>query len=474
MRFGLNIFLGKNMHKRVKDGKNAAHNKQNPFSWLPPTHPAIAAYNASNSSFYKDLYPSFSTIPFDCPQQLVGGVSGVQTISLSDVGEGLPPLVIRGERLSHLHTLDGKPVYQESVLMSSSGLLEALELPPRDDRANKDSAIIDTCSATIKISRYHEYAEFFGDEEMIELISRDLQMALGLKVGVDVNPKNFYKNTCELRHISSGVNYKNLGFVAWGGNRDTINIHITGEGCEHVTFNGLWERYAKYLELLEAKITRADLAFDDLNGDYTVDMALEWYKEGGFNSGGRSPVCSANGDWFTGNDLDGRTFYVGKRENGKQMCVYEKGKQLKSACYPDWVRFEGRLGSRGRIIPYDVLVNAGQYLSAMYPCLGFVSDKQVKIKTIIKAKVKSTVERGVENCRFQYGSYILAARSAGISDTDLCEMLVVDKDIPKNLVYPPSVDENFFPEDIGIKPKIPESYDEFSMKELWDEVKRTA
>lgn len=443
---------------RTKSDKaNNSLSKRKPFSWLPDNHPAIKA--VEHSKIYKDVEPDGSIIPLNRPQQYSDDKNtGLIKINETDAS----PSVIRGERLE-FNSIADKPVYIENILIRKNRLFEVLELSPRNDKANPDSAIIDTCTISLKISRYHEYAEFFGDEELIELINRDLQLALGLKIGYEVNPRNNYHKTRELRHLSDDVNYKNLGFVAWGGNNNTVNIHITGEGCEHVSYHGLWERYAKYLELLGAKITRVDLAHDDLEGEHTIDDAAKWFKEGGFNAGGRAPTCSLNGDWLTGEDTDGRTLYVGKRENGKQMCVYEKGKQLKSAEYPNWVRFEGRLGSKSRLIPYDTLTKPGQYLSAMYPCLDFISKKRVKIKTIIKAKVKATVYGGIENCRYQYGSYVLAARAAGISDQDLCNMLVVDKEIPKHLVYPPSIDLNRVPDDIANRPNVVNSPDPYGM-----------
>lgn len=68
-------------------------------------------------------------------------------------------------------------------------------------------------------------------------------------------------------------------------------------------------------------------AVDDVEGVHTVDMSVELYLSGAFGSGGRRPSCHQNGNWIDP-DGTGRTFYVGKRENGKLLRVYEKGMQL--------------------------------------------------------------------------------------------------------------------------------------------------
>ena len=56
-------------------------------------------------------------------------------------------------------------------------------------------------------------------------------------------------------------------------------------------------------------------------------MPFNFYLTGQFNAGGNKPSCSQQGNWIEA-DGSGRTFYVGKRKNGKLLRVYEKGKQL--------------------------------------------------------------------------------------------------------------------------------------------------
>jgi phage replication initiation protein len=134
---------------------------------------------------------------------------------------------------------------------------------------------------------------------------------------------------------------------ARGGQRGTALLSLPGEGCAFITD---WEQLQRYLrDELAAKITRWDGAADDYLGIHSVDLAVELYKIGGFNSGGRQPKPVLHGNWLTPDDL-GRTFEVGKRKNGKLARIYEKGKQLGSPLNP-WVRWEVELHSIDRHIP---------------------------------------------------------------------------------------------------------------------------
>jgi phage replication initiation protein len=100
----------------------------------------------------------------------------------------------------------------------------------------------------------------------------------------------------------------------------------------------------------------------------SVDDAVQFYLTDQFTAGGNKPSCSQQGNWIEA-DGSGRTFYVGKRKNGKLLRVYEKGKQLGDNTSP-WVRWELELHNRDRIIPWDVILEPGKYLAASYACMG--------------------------------------------------------------------------------------------------------
>lgn len=156
-----------------------------------------------------------------------------------------------------------------------------------------------------------------------------------------------------------------IGCLAFGGEsqRGRWLFQLTGSGCQFVRD---WEGMADFVESLDAKLTRVDLALDFLEGEHSVEEAVTLYGLGGFNSSGRPPSSRLEGDWL--GESNGRTLYVGRATNGKMLRVYEKGRQLgdpKSA----WVRFEVQLGSRDRVLPFDCLTRPDAFFAGCYPAL---------------------------------------------------------------------------------------------------------
>lgn len=173
----------------------------------------------------------------------------------------------------------------------------------------------------------------------------------------------------------------NHGLVAWGGKfqRGTVHVEVNGTGCSQVLN---WAKVQAWGMKYHARITRIDLAHDDLEGEHcNINRILEWHDQQGFNCGGRNAKIKLAGDWH---DLtDGRTIYVGTRGN-KMLRCYEKGKQLDDPESP-WFRVELELRNKNRLLPWDMLTRPGQYLAGSYPCLSFLSTEQIKLKTLQKA-----------------------------------------------------------------------------------------
>lgn len=90
------------------------------------------------------------------------------------------------------------------------------------------------------------------------------------------------------------------GIVAWGGEsqRGRVYFSLMGTGCSMVT---RWADLALWLEQHRATIKRADLAYDDFAGRLvSIAWAIEQYRAGGFNAGGRKPIHTCYGDWLEG------------------------------------------------------------------------------------------------------------------------------------------------------------------------------
>ena len=238
-----------------------------------------------------------------------------------------------------------------------------------------DAAFLDWVNFTC-----HEESFFWNEGSTVPVSDDQLMAEISLACerlyGFGITTKreqgaNFYKQSWVL-----GDGY---GMVCYGGQRNTVLITLNGQGCAAAR-DGWEKRLYDFLNVAKrAVITRCDLSFDDYDGSYSVDRADSDFDLGLFDCGGRTPDIEHRGNWKQPSGK-GRTVYVGHRENGKFLRVYEKGKQLGGKSSP-WVRVEGQLGSRDRIIPFDVLLRVGEYLAAMYPALAWISQRQERIFT---------------------------------------------------------------------------------------------
>lgn len=169
---------------------------------------------------------------------------------------------------------------------------------------------------------------------------------------------------------------------------------------------------------MKSRITRVDICKDFFKGEYTIEQALADYESGRFRSrgAGRNPsrkfIESSSPD---GNE--GRTLYIGKRENGKVIRVYEKGLQmgLKKSEFSQWVRVEFEIHNTDRIIPWEILTKPGPYLAGSCEAMGFISGEQSRVKTIT-AKVGASFYKAVDSARRQYGFLVNVMKDMGLSD----------------------------------------------------------
>lgn len=306
-----------------------------------------------------------------------------------------------------------------------------VRLPRPDLSKSPKCAFIDWLTFTFKV---HDFYKAFPESRAISNdgldIVCDISAKLNHALGFGVTSKrdkgmNFYKHSYTLGN--------NWGFLCIGGQADTVCISVTGQGFLAVK-RGWQKRLISLGETLKARITRADLAADFFNGEYTVEKADSDDSAGLFSLGARSPKIQHLGNWKRP-DGSGRTLMVGSRDSGKLLRIYEKGLQLGgifSDIYKDWVRVELELHNRDRVIPWSVLLDAGQYLAGAYPALSFISKEQTKIKTK-KNIVKATVERAKQTIKHQFGRYLWAFNEI-LGFEGLKELFV--EEFPKRLIVP--------------------------------------
>lgn len=327
-----------------------------------------------------------------------------------------PPTVTRGE------TEKGRAI--ELVLEDG----KVLEIPARRGWGGQ-AAFIDWVNITCKDETFIDLADLgsYDDKRIAMACSAACESIFGFGITSQrENGANMYK-----RAFNLGNNY---GLVCHGGQRGTLMIALNGSGCAAAKEG--WEKrlHDWLLTAKQGRITRCDMAYDDYDGiAYNVDRARCDYDDGNFQAGGRAPDCEMRGNWIRPNGK-GRTFYVGHAQSGKLARIYEKGKQLGSPS-SNWVRVEGQLGRRDRIIPFDVLLEPGAYLAAMYPAFDWISEVQHRVKTEQKS-AKIRYEHALEWLKHQAGALLWAAKEIEGSADALLERIMRVGDFPKRLLVP--------------------------------------
>ena len=200
----------------------------------------------------------------------------------------------------------------------------------------------------------------------------------------------------------------NVGSIYYGGEHHggRARLELTGAGCSRVKN---WLAVYTQLGLLEdCKLTRVDLAVDCLVGEFGVEDAVDWYQSGDFNAGGRNPRHSLVGDWL--DPKHGRTLEVGRRENGKMLRCYEKGRQLGNQS-STWTRFEVEIRNNDRDIPLEILTESDTYFVGAYNCLDRILDAAAtRIKTHQK-EGEISLEVATGHAKTQYGQLVNVMRA---------------------------------------------------------------
>jgi phage replication initiation protein len=302
-----------------------------------------------------------------CNAEVQLALGGVAHEMPEPTGESAPRGVIRGESLE-------ENLYSGETFKLMAGYNKTGKIvftPKAKDDAEPLAALTDYLNTTFPFE--------VSQQSIIEL-----KNYLGMFVGEAFASFQPRRGGLHGYKISFEIG-KTGGLFAYGGQRGTALISLPGSACALITD---WNScYHLFCEVLRGRITRWDGAVDVFEGIPSVDDAVRFYKAGQFNCGGNKASCSQQGNWIE-QDGSGRTFYVGKRKNGKLLRVYEKGKQLGDPNSP-WVRWELELHNRDRFIPWDVILEPGKFLAASYACMSWVNEIQERIRTIRKSSTIS-------------------------------------------------------------------------------------
>ena len=313
------------------------------------------------------------------------------------------------------------------------------------------AAHIDTLTLTMREDVFAEEVSTHTDETKATLaksISETLHTLMGFGIYEERNGINGYKYSYRM-----GTDSANYGIVAFGGKaqKNTVMIYFYGDGLTAAQ-DGWETRLYSWLAAFApyAKITRCDLAHDFLHGEYTPGMAKNDWRKGAYTAHQKRPRAREHGyDWLDERypqrtrDKDivehqrtGKTFYIGTPAASRMLRVYEKGCEQGDADSP-WVRLELQLRARDIIIPHEILLHPGEYLTGAYPALNKLFKKYQNAPKKSEYVSKS-IEIGLEHCVYysslQTSGTINALEAYGLSDTQIVKILKGGKKkLPKRL-----------------------------------------
>lgn len=274
--------------------------------------------------------------------------------------------------------------------------------------ANEGICIVDWINFTVLEDTWFRTARerLVADEQIICEASRHLEKIFGFGITEKrANGMNFYRE--------SWVLGDDMGFVCFGGQRQTMLITLNGQGCTNACAG--WEkRLHEFLTTVAVRpsISRLDLAHDDIEGAYlSVDWAEAQWHVRGFNqvAGGRFPSIERIGNWHKPSGK-GRTLTVGLRTSGKFCRFYEKGRK-EGDRESRWCRCEVEFKNSDRVIPFDALIAPSEYFAAAYPCFAQFVQVATPQRMAIKQKTAQVViEACIEVTRHQFGKYLRVFR----------------------------------------------------------------
>lgn len=273
--------------------------------------------------------------------------------------------------------------------------------------------------------------ENFTDDDYIRSASERFEEIFGFGITSHLGkPRNFYGD--------SWILGDGCGFVCYGKQNSTMLVMLSGQGCS-VASAGWEKRLYSFLttEARRPKISRIDLAHDDLSGErISVDWADAQDQVRGFccTSFGQPPIVQHLGAWRRPSGK-GRTLTSGLRTSGKHARIYEKGKK-EGDRNSDWCRFEIEFKAIDRVIPFDALLDPSAYFIAAYPCLAFLAHTSTPARMEIRKKTAQVIwQFAVQTTRDQFGRYITAFRQFYQDDSKLLDMLTDGKtEWPKRLL----------------------------------------
>lgn len=230
-----------------------------------------------------------------------------------------------------------------------------------------------------------------------------------------------------------------VGLLAYGGEnqRGWVSVNITGRGCEWIPD---WQAADNALaDLVDYQHRRIDIALDTFKREVTHESVLAAYRSGQFAIHGKPPSLTKI---EPEDPYEGRTIYVGKRDQGKFLRAYEKGFEL-AKDFPhltlteineipieDIYRLEVEFKAKSAMLPEDLIQNRDQYFAGAYPYLQTVLNVDPEVFTQARERgPQRNLQAALENIRYQYGSTLFTALAAYGGDLGaVWEKIIGNKD----------------------------------------------
>jgi phage replication initiation protein len=323
---------------------------------------------------------------------------------INNMGENLTGAEL-GDDQSAWSSVSEEDLGEVSLVMTDSGKTKTVMVR----RPSKTQAcIIDWINFTVLEDTFFKTARqtLVTDDQIIEEASRQFQKIFGFGITEKRDRgMNFYRE--------SWVLGDGMGFVCFGGQRSTMLVSLTGQGCQHAE-SGWEQRLYGFLKKVAVRpsISRIDLAHDDFDGAYlSVDWAEAQWEAGGFSFklGGRPPEIQMLGNWKRPSGK-GRTLTVGQRTSSKFARFYEKGRK-EGDKNSNWCRCEIEFKNTSMVIDPEVLLNPTEVFVGAYPCISQFAQVETPRRFEVKSKTAQiTIDACVEVTKHQFGKYIRVFR----------------------------------------------------------------
>jgi len=272
---------------------------------------------------------------------------------------------------------------------------EAEPIGPSSNTGQKSTLsapIIDWCAVVFDSEKAKR---FFRKMPLSEVLRYVFMAGPRIAVGPLVDrPFNWYERSATMVDEAGKVCGK-IGVA----NDGRIQISLTGQGCQHVPS---WNHVADVLDDLDGRLSRLDIAVDDLTGEtFNLQTFRDLYDQGEFAMNGRPPQAQYVDDLGSNK---GCSLYIGQKGH-KQLNVYEKGKQLGD---PDsqHTRCELRLYARRLDLSSDALRNPGKYFGGAYPMLAAFVIGECERLQVKERMVNATAKAMVRFLRTQAGTQL--------------------------------------------------------------------